>query len=384
MSTSLDGEGVGVDARGDVREGGLFTEGGRDGGMAVRSRVFGDDDLEHGGGLGSVVDGVGGAAAVARQTVPYLILDARYEKVREAGTVSARAMQIAVGIDETGRATRAGGETGDAGKRVVVDRVPAGVEGAWTAWRGVRGVGQSRRFEAGDRQGVDPGPLATLRCAFFAQRERQAATSNGSGLSGRLEAAVSVRGSDGGTCAALKVWVNRWGDVAGYRRLVDRVEENVEETFTVYRLPGGHRWRMKSTNMLERLNEEIRRRTRVVRIFPNEASCLRLIRAYVDSLLTRASKLSVQDGSSDQVQSYVRLLDAIMTCVVDREPVWFTCVGSISLSRARRHCARNRFCRWRLADSLSPTFSSVLPTHDRLVPHATSTPAQGWFRTVSG
>lgn len=47
----------------------------------------------------------------------------------------------------------------------------------------------------------------------------------------------------------------------------------------MYRLPRAHRIRMKSTNMLERYNEEIRRRTRVIRIFPNEASCLRLIRA---------------------------------------------------------------------------------------------------------
>ena len=47
----------------------------------------------------------------------------------------------------------------------------------------------------------------------------------------------------------------------------------------MYRLPRTHRRRMKATNRLERYNEEIRRRTRVVRIFPNEASCLRLIRA---------------------------------------------------------------------------------------------------------
>ena len=79
-----------------------------------------------------------------------------------------------------------------------MDRVPAGVEGAWTAWRGVRGVGQSRRFEAGDRQGVDPGPLATLRGAFSAQRERQAAKSRRAGLHRWLEATVPVRGSDGG------------------------------------------------------------------------------------------------------------------------------------------------------------------------------------------
>ena len=66
---------------------------------------------------------------------------------------------------------------------------------------------------------------------------------------------------------------------------------------------------------------------------------------------SRASKLSVQDGSSDQVQSYVRLLDAIMTCVLDREPVWFTCISSISFARAQRHSAFYWFCRWHLADS---------------------------------
>ena len=44
-------------------KGGLDAQGGRDGGTAVRSRVFGDDDLEHGGGLGSVLDGVGGPTA---------------------------------------------------------------------------------------------------------------------------------------------------------------------------------------------------------------------------------------------------------------------------------------------------------------------------------
>jgi transposase-like protein len=57
------------------------------------------------------------------------------------------------------------------------------------------------------------------------------------------------------------------------------VEDNIGETLTFYRLPRQHHKHMKGTNMLERLNEEIRRRTRIVRIFPNEASCLRLVRA---------------------------------------------------------------------------------------------------------
>ena len=75
----------------------------------------------------------------------------------------------------------------------------------------------------------------------------------------------------------LAAWLSKWQ--ATYPKLCDWVEENIEETLTYYRLPLQHHKHLKSTNMLERINEEIRRRTRVIRIFPNEASCLRLIRA---------------------------------------------------------------------------------------------------------
>ena len=54
---------------------------------------------------------------------------------------------------------------------------------------------------------------------------------------------------------------------------------NIEETLTFYRLPRAHHKHLKSTNLLERLNQEIKRRTLLVRIFPNEQSCLRLVRA---------------------------------------------------------------------------------------------------------
>ncbi len=53
----------------------------------------------------------------------------------------------------------------------------------------------------------------------------------------------------------------------------------VIDTFTFYRLPRQHHKHLKSTNMLERLNEEIKRRTHVVRIFPNAEACQRLVRA---------------------------------------------------------------------------------------------------------
>jgi putative transposase len=72
-------------------------------------------------------------------------------------------------------------------------------------------------------------------------------------------------------------WVTKWQ--TKHPKLVAWVEENVEETLTYYRLPRAHHKHMKSTNMLERLNQELKRRTLVVRIFPNAASCLRLTHA---------------------------------------------------------------------------------------------------------
>ena len=70
----------------------------------------------------------------------------------------------------------------------------------------------------------------------------------------------------------LAAWLAKWQ--AKYPRLCDWVEENIEETLTYYRLPLPHHKHMKSTNMLERLNQEIKRRTHVVRIFPKpRAAC---------------------------------------------------------------------------------------------------------------
>ena len=75
----------------------------------------------------------------------------------------------------------------------------------------------------------------------------------------------------------LAAWLAKWGK--RYAKLCVWVEENIEETFSFYRLPRQHHKNLKSTNMLERLMEELKRRTLVVRIFPNAAACLRLVRA---------------------------------------------------------------------------------------------------------
>jgi len=70
------------------------------------------------------------------------------------------------------------------------------------------------------------------------------------------------------TSAKLSVWM----------------EENLAEGLTVFALPESHRKRMRTTNMLERVYEEINRRTRVAGLFPNEASLLRLVSAVLMEL----------------------------------------------------------------------------------------------------
>ena len=57
------------------------------------------------------------------------------------------------------------------------------------------------------------------------------------------------------------------------------MEENVPEGLTIFGFPPSHRRLLRTTNGLERVNQEVRRRTRVARLFPNEASCLRLVSA---------------------------------------------------------------------------------------------------------
>lgn len=77
--------------------------------------------------------------------------------------------------------------------------------------------------------------------------------------------------------ADFAAWLSKWS--ARYPRLTAWVEETIEYAQTFFRLPRQHHKHLKSTNMLERLNEEIRRRTYVVRIFPNSQSCPSLVRA---------------------------------------------------------------------------------------------------------
>ena len=78
------------------------------------------------------------------------------------------------------------------------------------------------------------------------------------------------------------------------------LEETIEQTLTVFRLPRKHRVRLRTTNNLEKLHQEVKRRTRVVRIFPNRRSCLRLVSALAmeqsDEWLTGSRYLTMPES----------------------------------------------------------------------------------------
>ena len=75
----------------------------------------------------------------------------------------------------------------------------------------------------------------------------------------------------------LAAWFAKWGKRCA--KLCAWGESNIDETLSFYRLPPEHHKNLKSTNMLERFREEIKRGTLVARIFPNATACLRLVQA---------------------------------------------------------------------------------------------------------
>lgn len=207
---------------------------------------------------------------------PYLILDARYEKVREGGIVTSQAVLIAVGIDWDGRRQILGVEMANRESHSVWKTFLLGLRE-----RGLSGV---ELVVADDHAGLRAAIREVLseaayqRCYVHFLRNAldhlpRKADDNCLQELRWLYDRRSVEEAR----RDLAAWIAKWE--GRYPRLVAWAEETIEETLTFYRLPRQHHKHLKSTNMLERLNEEIRRRTYVVRIFPNAASCCRLVRA---------------------------------------------------------------------------------------------------------
>jgi putative transposase len=207
---------------------------------------------------------------------PYLILDARYEKVRESGVIRSRAVLIAIGIDFEGRRQILG-----------VELAKRETASSWKEFllslkeRGLRGI---ELVVSDDHAGLRKAIAEVIpeavwqRCyVHFLRNSLDHLPRKGDDDCLRELRWLYDRRDLGEARKDLAGWLSRWQ--MKYPRLCAWVEDNIEETWSFYRFPLGHHRHVRSTNMLERFNEEIRRRTRVIRIFPNEASCLRLIRA---------------------------------------------------------------------------------------------------------
>jgi transposase-like protein len=196
------------------------------------------------------------------ETYPYLILDARYERVREAGVIRSQAVLVAVAVGWDGRRSVLGVELANRESRSSWRDFLLGLKE-----RGLHGV---EFVVADDHAGL----RAALREALSEAAYQRCYVHF---LRNALDYVPRKVGDDclqelrwlydrrdlGEARRDLAAWFAKWQ--AKYPKLTSWVEENIDETLTFYRLPRQHHKHMKSTNMLERLNEEIKRRTHVVR-----------------------------------------------------------------------------------------------------------------------
>lgn len=148
-----------------------------------------------------------------------------------------------------------------------------------------RGLSGVRLIISDDHAGMEAARKAVFtgvpwqRCQFHLQQNAQSYVPK---VGMRKEAAEDIRvvfnAPDRELAETfLKKAVEKYAILAP--RLADWMEVNIPEGFTVFSLPRTHQRKLRTSNLLERLSQEIKRRTRIVRVFPNEQSCLRLISA---------------------------------------------------------------------------------------------------------
>jgi transposase-like protein len=208
---------------------------------------------------------------------PYLMLDARYEKVRHSGTVISCAVLIAIGVTAAGHRSILG--------------VSVSLSEAEVHWREFlaslqeRGLYGVRLMTSDDHAGLKAAREARLpgvawqRCQFHLHQNAQAYVPR---LQMRSEVAAEI-------CAIfdapdrveaerrLQLAVQKYEKSAP--ELARWMEANIPEGLTIFAVPPAHRKRLRTSNVLERINKEVKRRTRVATLFPHTASLLRLASA---------------------------------------------------------------------------------------------------------
>jgi transposase-like protein len=209
--------------------------------------------------------------------IRYLQLDARYEKVRVNGAVVSCSLLIAVGVTPDGQRTILG--------------LSISLSEAEVHWRGflaglqARGLHGVQLVTSDDHSGLRAALQARLsgvkwqRCQFHLAKnllDHLPPNIPQEEASADLRAVFNAP-SRTEADRLLGLMVSKYAATA--KKLAAWLEANVPEGLTVFEVPSDHRRRLRTNNGLERLNREIKRRTRVASIFPNEASLLRLATA---------------------------------------------------------------------------------------------------------
>jgi putative transposase len=209
--------------------------------------------------------------------IPFLILDARYEKIRHGGSVVDCAVLLAIGITPDGKRSILG--------------VSVSLSEAEVHWREfltsltLRGLQGVTLITSDDHAGLKAARKAVLpgvpwqRCQFHLQ---QNALHYVPKVAMRKQVAADIKSIfDAPDRHEAKRLLGQ--TVAKYHtaapKLAAWLEDNIPEGLTVFEFPAGHRRRLRTTNMLERVNKELKRRTRVATLFPNDDSLLRLVSA---------------------------------------------------------------------------------------------------------
>jgi transposase-like protein len=235
------------------------------------------------------------------EQIVYLYLDARYEKVRQDGRVADAAVLVAAGVDTEGRRQLLGVsvalseqeahwraflqslvERGLSGVQLIISDAHFGLKAARQAvfggipWQRCQFHLQQNASQYVPRQEMKGEVAADIRAIFNAPSRHEAET-------------------------LLRKTVEKYTKSAA--KLAAWLEGNLPEGLTVFAFPEPHRRLIRTTNGLERINRELKRRTRVVGIFPNPAACLRLVTAIAieisDEWFTNRTYLTMENSTNN-------------------------------------------------------------------------------------
>lgn len=212
---------------------------------------------------------------------PYLTVDARYEKVRQGGQIVSQGVLLVSAVRDDGYRELVAVEVAATESEATYQELFRSLKE-----RGLRGV---KLVTSDDHQGLRRAIERHFQGAGW-QRCQVHFSRNLQGLVGRRQrqqVAEDLRTIFACPTLALaretvRTIADRWRP--SHPQLAERLEEESEDCFACLAFPASHQRRIRTTNGLERVSQELKRRTRVVRIFPNREACLRLVTALAAEL----------------------------------------------------------------------------------------------------